>query len=76
MTPLKAIRAKCLGCCCGSTGEVRLCPCVDCPLYPFRMGSNPNRARQQNGGSFAKKHGSTSDFYRDGAGEGKDTPAT
>ena len=42
MTPIKAIRAKCLGCCCGSAKEVRLCPAQDCPLYPFRMGKNPN----------------------------------
>ena len=25
MTPMKAIRAKCLDCCCGSSNEVRLC---------------------------------------------------
>ena len=42
MTPLKAIRAKCLDCVCGQPQEVRLCPCKDCPLYPFRMGKNPN----------------------------------
>ncbi len=44
MTPLKAIRAKCLDCCCEQPSEVRLCPCKDCPLYPFRFGKNPNRA--------------------------------
>lgn len=42
MTPVKAIRAKCLDCCCGSADEVRLCPCTDCPLYEFRFGKNPN----------------------------------
>lgn len=42
MTPVKAIRAKCLDCCCGQQREVALCPCSDCPLYPFRMGKNPN----------------------------------
>lgn len=26
MTPMKAIRAKCLDCCCGQAKEVRLCP--------------------------------------------------
>lgn len=39
--PVKAIRAKCLDCCCGSVTEVQLCPCADCSLYPFRFGKNP-----------------------------------
>ena len=43
MTPLKAIRAKCLECACGHPKEVRLCPSNNCPLYQFRMGNNPNR---------------------------------
>ena len=41
-TPLKAIRAKCLDCVCGSSQEVELCPSTDCALYPFRRGKNPN----------------------------------
>ena len=41
MTPMKAIRAKCLDCN-GTSNEVRLCPCTDCPLWPFRLGKNPN----------------------------------
>jgi len=41
-TPLRAIREKCLDCCCGSSTEVDLCPCEDCSLYPFRYGKNPN----------------------------------
>lgn len=41
MTPMKAIRAKCLDC--NSTAhEVKLCPCTDCALWPFRLGKNPN----------------------------------
>ena len=43
MTPLKAIRAKCLDCVSQQPMEVRLCPCEDCPLWPYRMGHNPNR---------------------------------
>ena len=43
-TPLKSIRAKCLDCCCDQAQEVRLCPSQTCPLWPFRMGKNPNRA--------------------------------
>ena len=41
MTPLKAIREKCIDCC-GSANEVPFCPCTDCTLYPFRLGKNPN----------------------------------
>lgn len=44
MTPLKAIREKCLDCCCSSAQEVRLCTCEKCALYQFRFGKNPNRA--------------------------------
>ena len=41
MTPIKAIRAKCLDCCGGSTKEARLCPADSCPLHPYRMGRRP-----------------------------------
>jgi hypothetical protein len=43
LTPLKAIRAKCMDCSDMSAKEVRLCPCKECPLYPFRFGKNPSR---------------------------------
>lgn len=46
MTPMKAIRAKCLDCCCGSASEVKLCTAVNCPLHPFRLGKNPNIKRE------------------------------
>ena len=42
-TPLKAIRAKCLDCVAEQPQEVRLCPSENCPLWPYRMGHNPNR---------------------------------
>lgn len=38
MTRGKAIRAKCLDCCCGQQGEVRRCTAVNCPLWRFRLG--------------------------------------
>lgn len=41
--PVKAIRAKCLDCCCGSPYEVERCTVERCALYPFRMGKNPYR---------------------------------
>lgn len=45
--PVKAIRAKCLDCCCGQTKEVELCPCTYCALYPFRFGRNPYRTKRE-----------------------------
>ena len=46
MTPMKAIRAKCLQCSNESPKEVKLCPVTDCPLYEFRLGKNPNIKRE------------------------------
>ena len=43
MTPVKAIRAKCLDCSGGSAKEVKECPVIACALHPFRLGRNPNR---------------------------------
>ena len=43
LSPLKSIRAKCLDCMADQMQEVRLCPSENCPLYPYRMGHNPNR---------------------------------
>ena len=70
MTPLQAIRSKCLDCCCGQAKEVRLCVCPDCPLFPFRFGKNPNRAGMINNGSFSKNNGIASDYRPKTAGEG------
>ena len=41
LTPLRAIRARCLDCCGGSRSEVRKCVAHDCASWPFRMGKNP-----------------------------------
>lgn len=54
MTPLKAIRVKCIDCCCGNTVEVKLCPVRDCALYPYRMGHNPKRKGLGNAGNFKR----------------------
>lgn len=43
LTPVKAIRLKCLDCSGFQAAEVRQCPVTDCPLYPYRMGKNPSR---------------------------------
>jgi len=34
----KAIRLKCLDCCCGSSNEVALCHTITCALWPYRKG--------------------------------------
>ena len=47
MTPIKAIRAKCLDCCCDNAAEVERCPCVKCSLYPFRFGKNPYNKKRE-----------------------------
>ena len=41
LTPIKAIRAKCLDCTCWQPMEVRLCEVKKCPLWPYRMGRRP-----------------------------------
>jgi hypothetical protein len=63
-SPLKTIRAHCLSCN-GSANEVKLCPCTDCKLYPYRFGHSPNRAprvlteeqRENMRQTFARKMG-------------------
>jgi hypothetical protein len=32
----------------GQWGEVKVCPCDDCPLWPFRFGKNPFSKRGKN----------------------------
>ena len=38
LSPMKAIRAKCLDCTCDQQAEVRLCEIKTCALWRFRMG--------------------------------------
>ena len=49
ITPMKAIRLKCLDCSCGSNEEVKNCFAKKCPLYQFRFGykldENGNRKK-------------------------------
>ena len=46
----KAIKAKCLDCCCGQMSEVRNCLVISCPLYNFRNGHNPFSKRTMSEG--------------------------
>lgn len=43
LPPIKAIREKCLDCVVYQPLEVRLCPTKECPLHPYRFGTNPKR---------------------------------
>ena len=56
--PLKAIRLKCLDCCCQNAAEVRRCEITTCSLWPYRMGRNPARAGIGGQPQFTKQAGS------------------
>jgi hypothetical protein len=42
LTPIKAIRAKCIECA-GSRGDVKVCQEMECKVFPYRFGKNPAR---------------------------------
>ena len=42
---LAAMRLKCLDCCSEVASEVAKCAAVGCPLWPFRMGTDPYRRK-------------------------------
>ena len=44
---VKTIRKNCLECMGGSYQLVKDCPSWDCPVFPFRFGTNPNRGRRR-----------------------------
>jgi hypothetical protein len=57
---LRAIRARCLDCCADQPNEVRLCTAVTCPLWPYRMATDPWRkepseAQREQGRRMARK---------------------
>lgn len=81
LTPIKAIRAKCLDCCCGSAKEVELCPIPDCSLYPYRFGKNPNiklsdEQRAKRAAHFKNKASQQDAKPADTSGEGNSIPTT
>ncbi|MEY9629042.1 hypothetical protein ABIA27_004077 [Sinorhizobium fredii] len=41
MSPMAAIRLKCLDCSSGQPSEVRACEAVTCALWPFRASVHP-----------------------------------
>ena len=54
-TPIKAIRKKCLDCSCWKPKEVRECPCISCPIYPYRFGRRPDKATVDTISDFMQK---------------------
>ena len=47
LTPMKAIRYKCLDCCCFDQVEVRNCELTECSLWPYRMGHGAQECNQK-----------------------------
>jgi len=43
LSPLKAIKAHCLECTGYEYQETKNCTDLKCPLYPYRLGKNPQR---------------------------------
>jgi hypothetical protein len=70
LSSTKAIRQECMDC--NSTfNEVRLCPAVDCPLWPWRMGTRPKAWKGLQ--TFRKREGSATpahDSPDEGGGQG------
>lgn len=58
LTPVKAIRAKCIDCCCGEKKEVRECNMAECPLWPYRMGKRPTADTDIDSNKNSEKSGS------------------
>ena len=46
LTPLKALRRRCLDCSNWSTQEVRLCLATECAAWVFRLGKDPSIRRE------------------------------
>lgn len=60
LTPLKAIKKHCLECSGYEKKEVRECKITECVLFPYRLGSNPNRK----GCTIRKNAASTTSFKK------------
>ena len=49
ITPLQAIRLKCLDCSCYQPGEIKHCQVNNCPLYLFRFRKNQTGFKSKGG---------------------------
>ena len=75
-TPLRAIRAKCIDCCCGSPYEPANCTATSCPLYAYRDGHDPNKKGKGNNSSIKKINEERARLRRISSGEtAKETSA-
>ncbi len=43
LTPIKAIRKTCFGCCAGATEKIGNCQATACPLFEYRLGKRPRK---------------------------------
>ena len=59
LTPLRALRNRCMDCCNWSTQEVKLCPAEDCAAWPFRLGRDPSKGGHGNKAHFKKATAAT-----------------
>lgn len=59
---LKAIRGRCLDCCCHQPSEVTHCTARKCALWPYRTGRDPTPAR----GRLAKNFASVGQVFTNG----------
>ena len=67
LTPVKAIRRKCLLCSHNSYRAVRECIDEICPLRPYRLGKNPRRAKVGGGPRNPKLPTQVPSFEQEGA---------
>lgn len=67
----KAIRLKCLDCCCGNAAEVRKCVARNCPLYAYRLGKEC-RDISQDGEPIKKSKSATTVRDSDGRMDGNE----
>lgn len=63
MTPMRAIRAKCLDCCAGQVAEVRRCELKNCALYSYRTGHRPKGYEDTTPGSLSEKAHENGGFF-------------
>lgn len=46
VSPIKALRLRCLECCAGQRDEVKLCECTKCPSWPYRFGKKTDGMKE------------------------------
>ena len=45
LTPMSAIRAKCMECSNFQWSEIKECPIIDCALWIYRLGKKPDQQK-------------------------------